>query len=82
MNTENQIHGHAVMEMMISSGKNYTKESLKKAIIEKFGEEARFHTCSAENMDAEQIIGFLQQKGKFQGNEGVFTTKKENICNH
>ena len=35
----NQIHGHDVMQMMLASGKSYTKETLKKAIVEKFGEE-------------------------------------------
>ena len=57
-----QIHGHEVMKMMIESEKSYSKDELKKAIINKFGEDARFHTCSVNNMDADEIIVFLEKK--------------------
>ncbi len=77
-----QIHGHEVMEMMIESGQTYTKESLKSEIISKFGEDARFFTCSAENMSAQEIIDFLETKGKFVSQEDGFKTDVDNICNH
>lgn len=41
------IHGHDVLNMMIESGERYTEESLVEAIHARFGEAARFHTCSA-----------------------------------
>jgi len=53
------IHGHRVLEMM--AGKSYTEDGLLKEIHANFGEEALFHTCSAENMDATQLIGFLKR---------------------
>ena len=55
----NQIHGHEVMEMMLASGKTYTKETSVAEIVDKFGADARFHTCSAENMTAGQLVEFL-----------------------
>lgn len=76
------IHGHAVMEMMIESGESYTKESLEKAIIDKFGEEARFFTCSAENMTAKEIIDFLESRGKFVPSDKGFSTDANKICDH
>ena len=51
------IHGHEVMKMMIASGKNYTKDSLEENIIERFGADARFRACTAENMTPKEIIG-------------------------
>ena len=48
----NQIHGHDVLNMMLASGKTYTKATLVVDIIEKFGRDAKFHTCSAEDMTA------------------------------
>ncbi len=39
-------HGHDVLHMMEGNRYN-TKEDLVKAIIEHFGAEERFHTCSA-----------------------------------
>ncbi len=77
-----QIHGHEVMEMMIASNKSYTKDSLLAAIIEKFGEKARFYTCSDENMTASELIDFLGARGKFLDDESGFKTDPEKICNH
>ena len=61
-------HGHDVLHMM--EGNCYpTKESLVKAIIEKFGADERFHTCSVEGMTAAA------------GTES-FTVDATKICNH
>lgn len=76
------IHGHEVMEMMIASGKNYTKESLAGEIVEKFGADARFFTCSAENMTAGELVGFLKSRGKFVDTEDGFSTDPNKICDH
>ncbi|MCF7824620.1 MAG: YecH family protein [Candidatus Marinimicrobia bacterium] len=77
-----KIHGHEVMHMMVNSGKSYSRETLRSAIHENFGAETRFFTCSAENMNADELIQFLESKGKFQPAEGGFTTAPEKICNH
>lgn len=45
------IHGHEVLNMMIESGEQYTHTSLEAAIKARFGERARFHTCSASRYD-------------------------------
>ncbi|HHW9302713.1 TPA: YecH family metal-binding protein, partial [Salmonella enterica] len=42
------IHGHEVLNMMIESGEQYSNASLEAAITARFGEHARFHTCSAQ----------------------------------
>ncbi|MDU4232406.1 MAG: YecH family protein, partial [Klebsiella grimontii] len=53
------IHGHEVLQMMISSDESYTVATLEAAIIARFGKEARFHTCSAENLSAAELVAFL-----------------------
>lgn len=40
-----QLHAHEVLHMM--EGNSYTELSLREAIIQKFGEQQRFFTCSA-----------------------------------
>lgn len=57
------IHGHEVLNMMIESGEQYTHASLEAAIKARFGEQARFHTCSAEGMTAGELVAFLAAKG-------------------
>ncbi|MGK5721520.1 YecH family metal-binding protein, partial [Proteus mirabilis] len=53
------IHGHEVLHMILSSKVAFTQRSLIEAIHQRFGEEARFHTCSAENMTAAELVAFL-----------------------
>ena len=55
MTLPTQIHGHDVLDMMTASGATYTRASLAAAIHAKFGPDARYHTCSAEGMTAEQL---------------------------
>lgn len=77
------IHGHEVLHMM--NGNNYTESSLLEAIHQKFGTDAKFHTCSKSNMNAEQLIAFLKAKGKFKpsvSTETEFTVDNKKICNH
>ncbi len=77
-----EIHGHEVMQFMIASQEAFTRESLEAALIDKFGAETRFHTCSAEGLDAAGIIRFLEERGKFHPVDGGFTTDPSKICNH
>jgi len=76
------VHGHEVMHMMANSGLSYNRQSLLSAIHENFGIETRFHTCSAENMDADALIDFLEARGKFVDMGDGFSTPREKICSH
>lgn len=76
------IHGHEVLNMMIASGEQYSVESLEAAIVDRFGAQARFHTCSAQDMSAGELVTFLQNKGKFIPAESGFTTAESKICRH
>lgn len=76
------IHGHEVLQMMIASGETYTVATLEAAIVSRFGKEARFHTCSAENLSAAELVAFLQKKGKFIAAEEGFNTHESKICRH
>lgn len=75
-------HGHEVLHMM--EGKSYpTNEALVKAIIDKFGPEERFCTCSAEGMTAAELVEFLAAKGKFKpSGHDSFTVDTSKVCNH
>ena len=76
------IHGHDVLNMMIESGERYTKESLVEAIHARFGEAARFHTCSASEMTAAELVAFMAARGKFIPAADGFSTYESKICRH
>ncbi len=77
-----QIHGHEVLQMMMASGKTYTKASLAEEILGKFGADARFYTCSAENMTAAQLVEFLDSRGKLVRQGTGFQTSPDLMCKH
>ena len=76
------IHAHEVMHMMLESGEAFSRESLARAIVERFGEDATFRSCSAAGMDVDEVIDFLQSRGKFVPMESGFSTAPEKICKH
>ena len=72
------IHGHEVLAMM--QGHSYSENSLLEAIIEKFGADERFYTCSAENLTAQGLIDFLKEHGKFKLMDDGFTSDTTKVC--
>ena len=76
------IHGHEVLNMMLASGEQYSMESLEAAIHARFGEQARFHTCSAADMTAVELVAFLAARGKFIPATDGFSTHESKICRH
>ena len=76
------IHGHEVLHFMLERGGGFTRESLREAVIARFGADARFHTCSADDLTADQLIDFLAARGKFVDGENGFNTRPHSTCNH
>jgi len=76
------IHGHEVLHFMQEHGGGFTRESLRDAMIARFGASARFHTCSADDLTADQLIDFLAARGKFVEGENGFNTQPHSTCNH
>jgi probable metal-binding protein len=77
------IHAHEVMHMMLDSGKSYTRESFKADLAEKFGADARFHSCSVNNMSAGDLLEFLAERGKLAGDINTeFSMDPLNMCSH
>lgn len=58
-----QVHAHEILFMM--EGQSYSESGLREAIVKKFGSEQRFCACSADNMDVDELIEFMKEKGKF-----------------
>jgi probable metal-binding protein len=74
------IHGHEVLRMMLASGTAYTKANLREEIVRRFGPHARFHTCSAQNLTADELIEFLEQRSKFQKTGDALLPDAARIC--
>jgi probable metal-binding protein len=77
-----EIHAHEIMHMMLEQDDGFSRDSLARAIVDRFGADARFYSCSQSGMDAQGVIDFLESRGKFVPRDGGFTTAKDRICNH
>lgn len=70
------------MHMIVEAGHPFTRDELLDEIAKKFGASARFHTCSAENMTASELLDFLAARGKFHGEESAMQVDPAKICQH
>ena len=70
------------MRMMVDSGKSFTRTELVRAIEDRFGAEARFHTCAADQLTAHELVDFLEQRGKFVRSNAGLGMAPESICDH
>jgi probable metal-binding protein len=69
--------------MLLESPRQYTRETLRAAIVDRFGEQTLFFTCSAEGMTAEQLIDFLEARQKFVTHgAGKLEADPSRLCDH
>lgn len=73
-------HAHALLDLM--EGRYFNDETLLAEIIERFGADATFHTCSVEGQSPEQIIAFLKGRNKFLDTPQGYTVNTVNRCGH
>ncbi len=76
------IHGHLVLEMLLDEHRQYTKDSLKEEIVKRFGDNAIFHACSADNMSFDELYTFLRKRGKISVQNGILKTSQSLICDN
>lgn len=77
-----EVHGHEVIAMMMTSDEPFTRDSLIAMIRQKFGAETRFFTCSAQNLTAEELVAFLEERGKFVPTGNGFNVDPARLCQH
>jgi probable metal-binding protein len=69
--------------MLLAAPGGFTRASLRAAIVERFGEQARFYACSADDMSADDLIDFLAARQKFvEHPEGALEADPSKMCNH
>jgi probable metal-binding protein len=68
------------MQMMLQTGKVYSRETLLSDILSHFGPEARFYTCSSQGLTPQEIINFLEARGKFTSVADGFQMSPDRIC--
>ena len=60
------IHIHDILDMIYSSGKSYTIDSLLEEVKEIYGKDVCFNSCSDHRFGLQEMIGFMQDRGKIE----------------
>ncbi|MDR2711326.1 MAG: YecH family protein [Burkholderiales bacterium] len=76
------VHGHEVIKMVMMSNRRWTRDELVAAIHQKFGADTHFHTCADDDLTADELLDFLESRGKFVDNGEGLTTDGGLACNH
>lgn len=75
-----EVHVHEILQMMATSGRGYTRESLAQAVLEKFGADTRFSTCAGGGLTAEGVVEFIEARGKLMGPDDALRLDPEKQC--
>jgi probable metal-binding protein len=80
MSSDQQVHGHEVMQMIDESGSTITREQLLQQIQAVYGENPRFFACAIQDADFEGILTFLKARGKVVEVDGKLGTDIGKMC--
>jgi probable metal-binding protein len=76
------IHGHVLLNYLIDLGKPVKIEALRKWAREAHGQQARYHTCSVQDLTLDGILGFLQERNKVTLQNGSISAAVTHVCSH
>jgi probable metal-binding protein len=72
MTSPASYHGHDVLHFLLETEQALSREEILTQVTERFGANARFHTCSAEGMDVEALGDWcFSWRGKSQSSGGT-----------
>ena len=76
------VHGRKVLKMVLESEKALPREQLIQAMEAQFGADSQFHTCSVQELSANDLLELFLGKGKLvEGAEGI-TADASKMCSH
>jgi len=76
------IHGHEVLDLVLSAREPLTLQALEAQVNARFGPDARFHTCSASGLTCPELLELLGLKGKLVATERGIQADRSQICEH
>jgi len=74
------IHGHEIMRLMIEANPAYTRETLQQAVVQKYGEDVRFHACEGKDMTLDGLLEYLDSRGKLAEKDGQLGIETGQMC--
>lgn len=76
------IHIHDILDMIYTSGKSYTIDSLLDEVKNIYGKDVSFNSCSDNRFGLEEMIGFMQSRGKIEVKGDRIYPAGASYCDH
>ena len=78
----NVIHAHDVLDMVAASNSGIILEELRSTLNAQFGPDVRFTNCADARFTVDELLLFLEARGKISVNDGVARVNAHNVCSH
>jgi probable metal-binding protein len=76
--TASDIHAHKVLNLLRKQPMSRTQ--LEQTVIEQFGANVTFRTCSRDGFDLDSLLSFFIDKQKVIENDGLWSLNIERVC--
>ena len=80
--TTQSIHGHIVLNHILDLGGTESLSTLRQWAEASHGLDARYHTCSAQQLTYEGLLQFLLERNKIEVNGDRICVIAEHVCSH
>lgn len=82
-NGNKEFHAHDVLDHLHTCEKALSLDEIKNQILNAFGYDAVFYSCSQQNMNADQMVDFLLSRKKIvEIEEKKYVLNTVHQCNH
>jgi probable metal-binding protein len=79
---ENVIHAHDVLSMVAESNGGMMLDDLRSMLHTKYGPDVRFTNCADARFTVDELLLFLESRGKISVEDGVARVNTQNVCSH
>ncbi|KXF82686.1 YecH family metal-binding protein [Enterovibrio coralii] len=77
---QTSIHVHQILNHLKTEP--MSESALTQWVDKQWGDAARFHTCSQENMLFSEVLVFLRRRKKILESAGTLAVNQARVCNH
>lgn len=74
------VHAHKILNKLAETA--MTKEQVERWVIEEFGVDASFRTCSIEGMSLPEVLEFFVARQKVTIQDDIWVLNQGNVCSH
>lgn len=76
------IHGHDIIDLVASHAEGIRISELAGIVATRYGSAVTFHTCSAEGMNLDELLAFLDARDKVRLEGDRVHPGDSPSCNH